>query len=188
MVRSFERRPVAPDLVDSLLRQALRAPSAGNADSLEVLVLDTPQQTDRYWETTLTDDRRSAFPWPHLLDAPVLLVVWVDPSAYVRRYAESDKVSSGLGSRIADWPVPYWYVDGGAAVMSILHGAVDVGLGALLFGLFEHEDAIRGEFGVPQQVRAVGTVAVGHPLPVRRSKSAQRPKRPFDDAIHRGQW
>lgn len=188
MVRSFERRSVEPAVVDNLLRQALHAPSAGNTASLEILVLETPEQTSRYWDTTLPDDRRETFPWPHLLDAPILFIPWVDPLAYVTRYAEPDKEATGLGGRPEDWPIPYWYVDGGAAVMSILHGAVDAGLGALLFGLFEHEDAVRREFGVPERLRAVGAIAVGHPQSDRKSASAGRPKMAFDEAIHRGQW
>lgn len=188
MVRSFERRPLGPGVVDALLKGASRAPSAGNTASLEFLVLEGPEQTASYWDVTLGGDRRGEFQWPGLLDAPVLIVMWVDPASYVRRYAESDKSHSGLGSGAGDWPVPYWFVDGGAAVMSLLHGAVDVGLGALFFGLFEHEDAIRSRFAVPSGRRAVGTVAVGHPLESRRSSSSGRPRPSFAESVHRGGW
>jgi len=188
MCRSFESRAVAPETVDRLIRQALKAPSAGNTSSLQFLVLEGVEQTSRYWNATLIPERRAGFPWPLLLDAPVIIVPWVEPEAYVRRYAEADKASSGLGESTEHWPVPYWFVDGGAAVMSILLGAVDAGLGSLFFGLFEHEDAIRHEFDVPDGHRAVGAVALGHPLPSRASKSARREKPGFSGAVHRGRW
>ncbi len=84
--------------------------------------------------------------------------------------------------------MPYWFVDGGAAVMTLLLGAEDRGLGALLFGLFEHEDAVRARFGVPEAWRAVGTVAIGHQAPERRSNSAQRRRPGMDEVVHRGAW
>jgi len=188
MCRSFERRDIAADTVDRLISDALRAPSAGNTSSLQLLVLEGESQTGRYWNTTLPPENRAGFPWPGLLDAPVIIVPWVEPAAYVRRYSERDKTATGLGESSDGWPVPYWFVDGGAAVMSILLGAADAGLGCLFFGLFEHEEAVRREFHVPDGFRAVGAVALGHPLPSRRSKSALRDKPGFDAVVHRGQW
>lgn len=188
MTRAFEPTPIEPELVDRLLDDARRAPSAGNSASVEFLVL-TGAQTDDYWDLTLPAARRATFAWPDLLAAPVLVVAWVDPEAYVRRYGEPDKSHTGLGSATTAWSVPYWFVDGGAAVMSLLLGAEAAGLGALLFGLFDHEDAVRDRFGVPAPRRAVGTVALGHPASrQRRSLSAQRRRPALDEVVHRGHW
>ena len=119
---------------------------------------------------------RSSFPWPQLLDAPVLVIPWVEPGAYVRRYSEADKVRTGLGEGPDAWSVPYWWVDGGAAAMTILFAAADAGLGALLFGLFEHEDDVRSEFGVPDGFRDRNHLArpsrSGSPIDVRRPEAA----------------
>jgi len=188
MCRSFQSREVAPHTVDLLIRLAMRAPSAGNTSSIRFLVLEGAEQTSRYWNATLAPETRAGFPWPGLLDAPVIIVPWVEPEAYVRRYAEADKASTGLGESTDSWPVPYWFVDGGAAVMSILLGAVDLGLGSLFFGLFDHEAAVKREFDVPDGHRAVGAVALGHPSPSRASKSALREKPGFNTVVHRGRW
>lgn len=189
MTRSFLSTPIDRVVVDHLLDRARRAPSAGNTSSTQFLVLDTPDAVAAYWDTTLAVERRASFPWPGLLEAPVLVVPWVDPDAYVARYAESDKAHTGLGDTAAAWPVPYWFVDGGAVVMSILLGAEAEGLGALLFGLFEHEAAVRRRFGVPERLRAVGAVALGHGAPDERaSGSTRRPRRPLDEIVHRGTW
>ena len=189
MTRNFLSTPLDRAVVDHLLDRARRAPSAGNTASTQFLVLDTPDAVAAYWDTTLPVERRASFAWPGLLEAPVLIVPWVDPAAYVARYAEPDKAHTGLGDAAADWPVPYWFVDGGAAVMSILLGAEAEGLGALLFGLFEHESAVRRRFGVPDRLRAVGAVALGHGAPDERaSASARRPRRRLDEVVHRGAW
>ena len=116
------------------------------------------------------------------------MVPWVDPSAYIRRYAEADKAHTGLGTGEEAWPVPYWFVDGGAAVMALLLEAEARGLGALLFGLFEHEPAVRNRFGVPSGWRAIGAVALGEAAPNRPSKSRSRQRLPLEDVVHRGGW
>lgn len=188
MTRAFLPDPIDHAVIDQLLERARRAPSAGNTDALEFLVLDTPAAVAAYWDTTLTDARREVFPWPRLLDAPVLVIPWVDPEAYVARYAETDKAHTGLGEGADRWSVPYWFVDGGAAVMALLLGAEREGLGALLFGLFSHEDAVRERFGVPFGRRAVGAVAIGERAPDRPSASAARPRRPIEEIIHRTRW
>ena len=188
MTRAFLDTPIAPGVIDEMLDRARRAPSAGNTASIEFLVLEGPDQTAAYWDTTLPAERRASFPWPDLLRAPVLVVPWVDPAAYVRRYGEADKAHTGLGEAAAAWPVPYWFVDGGAAAMSLLLDVEARGLGALLFGLFDHEAAVRTRFGVPDGRRAVGTIAIGHPASDRPSASVGRPRPPLDVIIHRSRW
>lgn len=187
MKRAFTGDVVDPAVVDRIVDLARRGPSAGKTASLDFLVLEG-RDTGRYWDTTLAPEKRTTFPWPRLLDAPVIIVPWVEPAAYVRRYGEPDKASTGLGTGEDAWAVPYWWVDGGAATMTILLAAEAEGLGALLFGLFEHEDAVRAEFGVPADRRAIGAVAIGHPAPDRASISAGRARPPFDEVLHRGGW
>ena len=189
MCRDFDGTPVPPEVVEAVVRAATRAPSAGNTHALDVVVL-RGDETRAYWDTTLPAGRRGSFPWPGLLRAPVLALPYVDPEAYVRRYAEEDKAHAGLGGSTGDWPVPYWFVDGGAAVMAMLLAAADAGLGALLFGQFGHEEALRARLGVPPGRRALGTVALGHPGPDagRRAASAARGRPDLDEVLHHGRW
>ncbi|MEM9518440.1 MAG: nitroreductase family protein [Actinomycetota bacterium] len=187
MTRAFTPDSVDPEIVNRIVDLARRGPSAGKTESLHFLVLEG-DDVARYWHTTLAPEKRASFPWPHLLDAPVLIVPWVEPGAYVRRYAEPDKASTGLGTAQDAWSVPYWWVDGGAAAMTVLLAVEDEGLGALLFGLFEHERAVRDEFGVPDGFRAIGAIAIGHPAPDRPSMSASRRRPPFREVVHRGDW
>lgn len=187
MVRSFEPRPVPPALVDEIVDMARRAPSAGNTQPWSFVVLEGAQ-TDRLWDVTLPPERRASFRWQGLLAAPVVIVPVVDPAAYPRRYAEADKAATGLGHELDAWPVPYWWVDGGMAVHGLLLAAVDAGLGALFYGLFEHEAAALAALGVPEGWRALGAVALGWPAPDEPGRSSGRPRPPLASVVHRGGW
>lgn len=186
MVRSFTSAAVDDEVLDELLDLARRAPSAGNARPWELLVL-RDDDVGRYWDVTV-GDRRSSFRWQGLLRSPVLVVPYIRPAAYVDRYAEPDKAATGLGTGVEAWAVPYWWVDGGAAVENLLLAVHAAGLGACFFGQFEHEAAVRSAFGVPDDRRALGTVAIGHPAPDEPGRSADRPRPPLDEVVHRGRW
>ena len=58
-------------------------------------------EVEGYWSVTLPAERRAAFPWPGLLDAPVLLVPCVSAEAYAARYADAGQASpaGGVGGR-----------------------------------------------------------------------------------------
>jgi nitroreductase len=180
MARAFSPEPVEPHLLDHLLADALRAPSAGNSQGADLLVL-VGDETARYWDAALPPERRDGFAWPDLPAAPVLVLVLTDPQRYVDRYAEADKAKDA-----AAWSTPYWWVDGGMVVQRLLAGVDAAGLGALFFGVFEQEDAVRAALAIPAGLGIVGVVALGHPLPSAAGRSAGRPRRA--DRVHRGGW
>ena len=186
MTRAFDRRPVEPAVVDALVALARRAPAAGNTDGLDWVVLEGAG-TATFWDTTMPAEQRQGFAFPGLLDAPVVLVPVADPGAYATRYAEHDKARSGLADP-ARWPVPYWSMDGAMAVMIVLLGAEDAGLGALWFGVFNEGEALAERLGIPADRQILGAVALGHPLPARAGRSADRARRPVAETIHRGAW
>lgn len=188
MVRSFSPRPIPPEVLTQVLDLARRVPAAGNTQGLDLVVLEG-EETQRYWKTSLPDEQRATFPWPGLLDAPVLIIPVGSPSAYIERYSEPDKARTGLGASEAAWGVPYWYVDTAFAAMITLLAAVDAGLGALFFGQFEHEHALKLALGIPEDRRPVGTIAIGYAAEEQRSSvSSRRPRRRLDEVVHRGGW
>ena len=189
MCRSFRADPLAPDVVERVLAAAGRAPAAGNSDGLDLLVLEGPDQTARYWDITLPADRRARFRWPGLLRAPLLVIPLADADAYLDRYAEPDKAAGGLGRDEAAWAVPYWTVDAAFAAMLMQLAAIEEGLGVLFFGLFDHSAAVMDAFAVPGDRQPVGALAIG--VPDREDdpgRSATRPRRPLDAIVHRGHW
>jgi nitroreductase len=188
MVRAYRDEPVASDVLGRVLDAARRAPSAGNSQGLDLVVLAGPAATARYWDVALpAGPARDGFRWQGLLRAPVIVLPVVDPGAYAARYAEPDKAETELGA-VDAWPVPYWFVDGGMSVEAMLLAAVDEGLGALFFGLFDRERTVLDALGVPGDRRGLGVVALGHPAPDEPGVSARRPRRPAADVVHRGGW
>jgi len=189
MVRSYSDQPVETTLVDELLTLASKGPSAGNTWGTHFVVLEGHDQVAGYWDLTLAEDKRANFPWPGLLDAPAIVLPCGDADAYVARYAESDKERTGLGESADAWSIPYWHVDTAMATMTLLHAATNVGLGALFFGVFEHEPVVCEALGIPASVRPIGAVTLGWPSDTdRMSKSAARGRPALDDIVHRGGW
>ena len=191
MTRSFLSDPIEPELLADLLDLARRVPSAGNSQSVDFLVLAGQTETERYWTITLPEQRRATFGFPGLLLAPVLVIVYADPDAYVQRYAEADKGGAGRSGDRSTWPQPFWTIDASFAAMTLQFAAVDRGLGVLFFGVFDHAESVAREFGVPAGREVVGVVALGWPdksEPPRAGRSEGRPRRALDDLVHWGRW
>jgi nitroreductase len=189
MTRDFLAEPVPVEIIHQLVDLASRAPSAGKTQGWHLVVL-TGEQTSRFWDISLPVDRRAGFTWQGLLRAPVIALVLCDPGAYVARYAEPDKARTGLGASPEAWPTPYWTVDGSMAMMTLLLAAEDLGLGALLFGIFQGEAEIRAELNVPEGLQTLGAIALGYRAarPSAPGRSASRPRRDATEIIHLGQW
>ena len=186
MVRNFDDRPVPTDVVERILANAQRAPSAGFSQGWAFLVLEGREETARFWSATFDDDAaRAAFRWQGLFRAPLVVVPLAHKQAYLDRYAEPDKGWTDRDER--RWPVPYWEIDTGFAALLMLLTAVDAGLGALFFGIFA-PDRFRAAFGVPDGYTPIGALAIGWPQPDEPSPSLGRGRRPPADVIHRGRW
>lgn len=191
MCRDFADRPVEPELVDRLLDQARRAPSAGYSQGVGFLVLSTPDDRARFWAETSDEQWRSSYLAAGLMKAPVIVIPMGSASVYVARYSEPDKVEHGLTTEDA-WPIPFWTVDASFSTMTLLLGVVDAGLGALFFG-FHTVDAIarfRHAFEVPETWAPIGVVALGWPAGTggSRGSAGTRPRRPLSEVVRWGRW
>jgi nitroreductase len=184
MVRSFEDRPVDHAIVERMLANAQRAPSAGFSQGWAFLALEGAD-AKRYWAELWP--RRDEFGWPDMFNAPVIIVCLSNKSRYLDRYAMADK--GWIDRDEKRWPVPYWDVDTGMAALNILLTAVDAGLGAVFFGVFD-QAKLRATFGIPDAYTAVGTIAVGHPKPKDRPSPSLKNvgRRSAQDVVHRGKW
>ena len=188
MTRAFLPTPVARVVLEGLVDLAARAPSAGKTQGWHLVVLEGAD-TALFWDCTLPAERRDAFAWQQLLTAPVIALPLADPEAYVRRYSERDKVATGLGTGPTAWPVPYWTIDTSMSIMTLLLGAEDIGLGALFFGVFGGEAALRERLGIPPSMELLGAIALGHPSRSdTRGRSASRSRRQAGEIIRWGRW
>ena len=187
MVRTFEDRPIDPAVLERIIANAQRAPSAGFSQGWAFLVLNGKVETERYWNTTMSPERRGDFGWPGMFNAAAIIVCLSNKSAYIDRYARPDK--GWVDRDEKRWPVPYWDIDVGMAALLILQTAVDAGLGAVFFGIFD-QAGFRKAFSIPDEYTAVGTVAIGHKAPSDRPSPSLKivGRKPAAAVIHRGQW
>jgi nitroreductase len=191
MVRSFSAEPLGRDEVDLILQAALRSPTAGNTQGTAWVALEGPDQTALYFDATTDEAWRTRHKeWSDgLARAPVVLLAYSSPDAYVDRYAEEDKATGGLGETAAAWPVPYWIGDAAFGVMTVLLAAVDAGLGACVLGAFRGEAELAARLDVPPGWRLFCAVLLGHPDGGdHRSASLDRDSPKPSERIHRGRW
>ncbi|MBA2529107.1 MAG: nitroreductase family protein [Euzebyales bacterium] len=184
MVRRYTGDPVNFAAVERILDLARRGPSAGFSQGVRFVVVTDPP-TRRAIARLCREPEyagRGVVPW--LSAAPVHVVVGVRPGDYAERYAEPDKAAS---RGPAGWDVPFWWVDAGAALMLLLLGVVDEGLGAGFIDVAD-PDGIRTLLGIPADVTLVGLVTVGHPASEQPVGSAARGRRPRGQVVHRERW
>lgn len=185
MVRNYTDEPVDPAVVDRILDAARRAPSAGHSQGQAFVVVRDAEGRRHIAE--LADEpayvAKGFDPW--ISRAPVHVVVCVSETLYHERYREPDKL--GPDGSEHEWPVPYWWVDAGAAMMLLLLAAVDEGLAAGFLGSHVMPE-LESYLGIPSHMRAIGVVTIGHPAPDRRSSSLQRGRRPRPDVVHDERW
>lgn len=185
MVRNYEPRPVDPGKLERIADAALRAPSAGNSQAIAVVIVT--DQDLRRAIAELGDEHsyvaRGFDPW--ISTAPAHLVISVSEKIYRDRYSEPDK-RGPRGSEI-DWPVPYWWVDAGAALMAVLLATVDEGLAAGFLGVHSVPE-LAELLGLPDHHHPIGVVTIGHPSPDRRSASLDRPSKPRASLVHHQRW
>ena len=191
MIRTYADRPVERTVVDRMLSNAVRAPSAGFSQGWAFVVLDTPEDVARFWAATTPGDAGGEPDgWLRgMRTAPVVIVPLSSMAAYLDRYAEPDK---GWADREEDrWPVPYWHIDTGMASLLVLQTAVDEGLGACFFGIPpDRVAAFRTEFGVPETHTPIGAITVGHRTDEvgAAGSPSRRRRKPVDEVVHRGGW
>ncbi|MCT2584742.1 nitroreductase family protein [Actinophytocola gossypii] len=180
MIRRFvPDRPVPEEALERILHNATRGPSAGFSQGQAFLVLDG-EDLAKFWALRPKGNDVST--------APLLIVPLSCKRVYLDRYAQPDKGWTDRDE--ARWPVPFWHIDTGMATLLILQTAVDLGLGALYFGIMPDDvPRFRELYGVPDDHEPIGAVAIGYPDEPRVSGSPRtRARRPLDEVVHRGAW
>ncbi|MDX1993927.1 MAG: nitroreductase family protein [bacterium] len=185
MVRNFTDEPVAAEVIDRIIDLTRHSPSAGFTQGQAFIVVTNPalrqQIADLCGEKGYVE--RGFDPW--ISRAPVLVIPCTSEAEYHRRYQQPDKLNSD--GREINWPVPYWFMDIGCAVMILLLAVVDEGLAAGFAGVWDL-DALRRLLNIPAEVTPVGVVPIGYRAPDVPSPSLQRGRKAETDYVHYNGW
>ena len=191
MHRAFLPDSIPREKLERIARSVRRAPSGGFSQGQSVVVVterDTRQQIAAAMDEHLYVEKG----WPDFMStAPAHIVVCACEARYHERYNKPDKLSESGGVEI-HWPVPYWYVDAGAAMMLVLLAAIDEGLAAAFTGHPEQEARLRELLGLPGDVVPIGVAFVGRPAPDPKSDTSssrfREQRRALDDTVRWERW
>jgi nitroreductase len=158
-VRAFTDEPVSEEEIMKIIDAARWAPSAGNIQPWEfVVVRDTKLKRELV---------EAASDQTFIEEAPVVLVVCANPTRSSRRYG-----SRGISL--------YCLQDTAAAIQNINLAAYALGLATCWVGTFQ-EEKTRRVLNLPDDLRPVAIIPVGHPA----EKPAPTPRRPLNEVVHR---
>jgi len=185
MVRNFADRPVDPAILDRILELTRHAPSAGFTQGQSFILVTQPELKKAIAATCEEEEYVQSGFAPFISTAPILLMPCTSEAAYHRRYQQADKVNDD-GTEIV-WPVPYWFMDIGCAVMIALLAAIDEGL-VTAFAGSKDLDKVRSLLNIPAEVTPVGVIAVGYRAADIPSPSFKRGRKSDEEYIHRERW
>jgi nitroreductase len=191
MVRHYAPEPVSRESVERIVSTVRRAPSAGYSQGQRLLVVmedESRAELVRIASAGWMAADEGLEPW--LESAPVHIFVCVREADYHERYQQEDKLLDG---EEIEWPVPFWFVDAGAAMMLILLVAIDEGLAAGLSGMpKERAVEVAAAFGIPEDVTIVAHVTIGVPAPdpgwSAVTSRATKPRRSDSDSVRWERW
>lgn len=188
MVRHFSPEPVDLEVLKRILDLARHAPSAGFTQGQSFVVVTQPELRQQIAHLCGEESYVESGFHPFISEAPVLVIPCTSEAAYHRRYQEADKVNED-GSEII-WPIPFWHMDIGCAIMLLLLGVVDEGLVAAFAGIPDPADydTLRTLLGIPAEVTPVGVIPVGHRAPDKLSGSLKRGRKAEEDYVHYEHW
>lgn len=190
MVRHYRREPVPAATVKRIVETVRRAPSAGYSQGQRLLVVTEDEGRAAIARALGGAGWASDEFEPWLESAPVHVLVCTREDDYHDRYRMPDKLDDG---EEIEWPVPFWFVDSGAALMLLLLAAIDEGLGAGVSGV-PHEAAaeLAAAFGIPEDVTVVALVTVGAPAPDPRwsevTSRRTQPRRDPEQVVRWERW
>lgn len=158
-IRAFKNVDVPEEDVEKLIEAARWAPSAGNIQPWEFIIVRNPETKRKLAEAALNQS--------FIEEAPVVIVVCAD----------YERSARGYGSRGATL---YCIQDTAAAIQNIHLAAVAMGLGTCWVGAFR-EEPVKELLKIPDGVRPVAIIPVGCPA----EQPKPRPRRPLSEIIHR---
>jgi len=157
-IRRFTGDKVSDDHIETLLRAGMAAPSAGNQQAWEFVVIDDP---------ALLQAIPGVHPYAQMCaEAPLTLAVCADPAR--EKYAG------------------FWVQDCSASTQNILLAAHALGLGAVWLGMAaggERAHQVAELLRLPKGIEPLALIAVGHPMEMKDPEDRFDPHK-----THHNQW
>lgn len=169
-VRSFRPDPVPPEVQQSLLEAAMRAPTGGVMQPTEFILIEDPAVRQQLVAETYSGYYSGpGSPQKWILGAPLLIAVCCDHRRTKTRY--------GLDG------IKYATLDTAAAIENLLLAAVHHGLGACWVAGYR-VDRVQEILGLPAGVTIQGLLPIGYPAAV----SEPSPRFPISYVVHRDRY
>lgn len=168
-VRRYRQDEVPDELLDQVLEAVRWAPSGGNIQPWEVVVVKDPEVKKKLQDTV--GDRNPAK--KTVVTAPVLLVL-------CGRVGIPEIHKGKSETKFGDW----WFMFHlGTAAQNLCLAAHALGLGTLMLGFFDHDRA-KEILNVPDGVEVAVLIPLGYP-----DKTPRPPeRRSAEDFIHREKY
>ncbi len=137
-IRKYQQKPVTDELLEQLVRAGMAAPTAGNQQE---------------WEFIIIDDRVT-------LDA----ITEVHPySSMLKQASAAIIVCADIDKEIHEG---YWVQDCAAATQNILLLACHLGLGTCWLGVYPRQPRVEGIkriLGLPKNIMPLSAISIGYP-------------------------
>jgi nitroreductase len=157
-IRVFKSDDVSPEIVKKLLDAASWAPSAGNIQPWEFILVRKPEI-----KRALAD---AALDQTFIEEAPIVIVACANENRSSQKYELRGKTL-------------YCIQDTAAAIQNLHLVAYSLGLGTCWIGAFREEEA-REILKIPQGIRPVAIIPVGYPAEAPSPPS----RRPINQIVH----
>lgn len=158
-IRSYENTPVEKKSLNRVLEAGRLAPSAGNRQPWQFIVV-----TDKKVKEKL----RAAYDRDWFVSAPVIIIGCAVPEeGWIRMDGQE-----------------YWMVDVAIAIQNMILTATDLGLGTCWVADFD-EKAIRKAVKLPPNIHVVAMTPLGHPT---YEKLPEKSRKPLAEITHHEQW
>jgi nitroreductase len=158
-IRAFKTTEIPDETIDKLIEAAQSAPSAGNIQPWEFIVIRKQETKHKLAEAALNQ----AF----IEEAPVVVVACANEDRSAQRYGQRGKTL-------------YCLQDTAAAIQNINLAAHALGLGTCWIGAF-NEDKARQILNTPAGIRPIAIVPIGNP----NEFPQPRKKRLMEEIVHR---
>ncbi|MED4750499.1 nitroreductase family protein [Brevibacillus choshinensis] len=168
--RKFTKQPIASEMVEQLLLAGTRAPSSGNMQPWEFIVIDDPAKKQEIVKSTFSGYFSKGMNYQYwIADAAVVIVACSNVKRTVARYGPAGR----------EWAL----IDSAAAVQNILLTATALGLSGCWVGGINEQD-IKESLHIPDDVRIIGLVPIGYS----EEKALPKSRLPLKWVTHRNEY